>query len=63
LIEICNKWDQFATEYELHAAEIVQKVKERQSIEAAEFEAKIREELAPKMHYSKYLLELQTKEK
>ena len=50
-------------EYEITAADLVKKVKDRQGMEAAEFEAKTREELASKMHFSKYLLELQLKEK
>jgi hypothetical protein len=50
-------------EYEATAADLVKKVRDRQQEDLREFEALTKEELAGKMHFSKYLLELQLKEK
>lgn len=50
-------------QYEASAAEIVKKVKEKQVGEIKQYESKTRQELAGKMHFSKYLLELVLKEK
>lgn len=36
-IEFCQKWDQFMNEYEMTAADLVKKVKERQQVEQADF--------------------------
>lgn len=49
--------------YEATATDLLKKVKERQQADIQEYEEKTKEELAAKMHYSKYLLELQLKEK
>jgi hypothetical protein len=61
--QFCGKWDQFMNEYEATAADLVKKVREKQVEELKEYEERTKEELAAKMHYSKYLLELQLREK
>jgi hypothetical protein len=61
--DFCRKWDQFMNDYEATAADLVRKVKEKQTAEIKDYEDRTREELSAKMHYSKYLLELQLKEK
>lgn len=48
-------------EYEATAADLLRKVKERHLADIQEYEARTKEELAAKMHFSKYLLELQLK--
>lgn len=61
--EFCARWDQFMNEYEATAADLLRKVRERQVGEIQEYEGRTKEELGSKMHFSKYLLELQVKEK
>lgn len=45
-------------EYEATATDLVKKVRDRQQEELREYEERTKKELAAKMHYSKYLLEL-----
>lgn len=61
--QFCAKWDHFMNEYEATAADLVRKVRDRQAEELREYEERTKEELATKMHFSKYLLELQLREK
>ena len=62
-MDFCNTWDQFMMDYEKTAADLIEKLQTKHEAEILEFAEKTREELASKMHYSKHILELSTKEK
>ena len=61
--ELCGKWDTFMNDYEATATDLLGRVKQRQREEIQDYDETNRQELAAKMHYSKYILELQTKER
>ena len=62
-MDFCNTWDQFMMDYEKTAADLIEKLQNKHEAELLEFAEKTKEELAGKMHYSKYIIELSTKEK
>lgn len=51
------------SQYEEVALESLEKLKERHMKELAELTLKVRKEMEPKLHFSKYIIELRTKER